>query len=155
MTGVTGANAAPTVVRAAARQAADGLPRGVVGDQAFHHDGAWVGFLRLEPGASSPWHHHGEYDSYAHVSAGVLRWEYGEDGRESIEVRAGDVGHMPAWRVHRDVSDGDEDLVMILLRAGSGELTVDVDGPDRQTTTSRSTSGREGHGNTERRTERQ
>jgi hypothetical protein len=38
---------------------------------------------------------------------------------------------MPAWVVHRDVSAGDEPLSMILFRAGEGELTVNVDGPDR------------------------
>jgi|GEM_PF-4118953 len=37
---------------------------------------------------------------------------------------------MPAWLVHRDVSAGSEDLEMILFRAGRGELTVDVPGPD-------------------------
>ena len=121
---------APSVVRSGARQPADGLPRGVVGEQAFHHTGAWVGFLRLEPGASSPWHHHGEFGSYVHVSTGVLRWEYGKDGRGGIEIGAGDVGYMPAWVIHRDVSAGDEDLHMILFRAGRGELTINVDGPE-------------------------
>ncbi|MGQ0607573.1 MAG: cupin domain-containing protein [Chloroflexota bacterium] len=118
------------MVQADEREEATGLPRGVVGQQAFHDDQVWVGFLRLETGASSPWHHHGEYDSYAYVFAGVLRWEHGEGGRDSTTVRAGDVGRMPGWMVHRDVSADDEDLEMILFRAGSGELTIDLDGPD-------------------------
>ena len=120
----------PSVVRADERAEAAGLPKGVIGQQAFKHDRGWVGFLRLEPGASSPWHHHGEWDSYAHVLAGVLRWEHGPGGRDATEIGPGDVGHMPAWMVHRDVSAGVEDLEMILFRAGEGELTVDVDGPD-------------------------
>jgi oxalate decarboxylase/phosphoglucose isomerase-like protein (cupin superfamily) len=60
----------------------------------------------------------------------VLRWEFGADGSEAIEVAAGDTGYMPAWRIHRDVSAGDEPLEMILFRAGSGPLTINVDGPD-------------------------
>jgi uncharacterized RmlC-like cupin family protein len=120
----------PSVVRSTERRPATGLPAGVVGEEAFHHDQGWVGFLHLEPGASSPWHHHGEWDSYAYVTQGILRWEYGADGTESIEIGAGDVGHMPAWVVHRDVSAGAEDLVMVLFRAGDGELTIDVSGPD-------------------------
>ena len=123
----------PSVVPPDERRAATGLPTGVVGEQAFHHDGGWVGFLRLEPGASSPWHHHGEWDSYAYVTSGVLRWEFGADGTESIEVAAGAVGHMPAWVIHRDVSAGGEDLEMVLFRAGSGPLTIDVDGPGPNT----------------------
>ena len=120
----------PSVVRAEERVPAGGLPKGVIGQQAFHHDQGWVGFLRLEPGASSPWHHHGEWDSYAYVFAGVLRWEHGPGGRDATEVSAGGVGHMPAWRIHRDVSAGDEDLEMVLFRAGHGELTIDVPRPD-------------------------
>ena len=65
----------PSVVRVEERVAAGGLPKGVIGQQAFHHDQGWVGFLRLEPGASSPWHHHGEWDSYGYVLEGVLRWD--------------------------------------------------------------------------------
>ena len=120
----------PSVVRAAERVPAAGLPKGVIGEQAFHHDQGWVGFLRLEPGASSPWHHHGEWDSYAYVFAGLLRWEHGPAGRDATEVPAGGVGHMPAWRIHRDVSAGDEDLEMVLFRAGHGRLTMDVPGPE-------------------------
>ncbi len=119
---------APSVVRVRERRSATGLPTGVAGEQAFHDDGAWVGFLNLAPGASSPWHHHGEWDSYAYVTRGVLRWEFG-DGSDFIEIGAGDVGHMPARIVHRDVSAGTEDLAMILFRAGEGPLTIDVDGP--------------------------
>ena len=121
---------APTVVRSTERQSATGLPVGVAGEQAFHLDGVWVGFLRLEPGASSPWHHHGEWHSYAYVTEGVLRWEFGPGGRDSIEIAAGDVGRMPARVIHRDVSAGTEDLAMVLFRAGEGPLTIDVAGPD-------------------------
>ena len=123
-------SSAPSVVRADERHAASGLPGGVVGQEAFRHDQGWVGFLRLAPGANSPWHHHGEWDSYAYVTSGLLRWEFGQGGHESIEIGAGDTGHMPAWRVHRDVSAGTEDLEMVLFRAGHGPLTIDEPGPD-------------------------
>jgi uncharacterized RmlC-like cupin family protein len=121
---------APSVVRAEARRPASGLPAGVTGLEAIADPRVWVGFLELAPGAASGWHHHGEWNSYAHVSSGVLRWEFGPDGGDAIEVGAGDVGRMPAWLVHRDVSAGDEPLAMILFRAGSGPLTIDVDGPE-------------------------
>jgi len=118
-------------VRRAERRPASGLPSGSIGDEAFADPGAWVGFLRLAPGASSGWHHHGEWDSYACVQRGVLRWEYGPGGRQAVEVGAGDAARMPGGVVHRDVSAGDEDLEMILFRAGEGPLTMNVDGPDQ------------------------
>jgi uncharacterized RmlC-like cupin family protein len=121
---------APAVVRRADRRPARGLPTGSAGEEAFADAGGWVGYISLAPGATSGWHHHGEWESYACVQRGVLRWEFGADGSEAIEVAAGDTGYIPAWRIHRDVSAGDEPLEMILFRAGSGPLTINVDGPD-------------------------
>ena len=37
---------------------------------------------------------------------------------------------MPAGVIHRDVSAGDERLELILFRAGTGPLTINVDGPN-------------------------
>ena len=119
----------PQVVRRADRRPASGLPIGSAGEEAFADDTGWVGFLRLPPGATSQWHHHGEWTSYAVVQRGVLRWEFGADGSDAVEVWPGDTGYMPAWRVHRDVSAGSEPLEMILFRAGSGPLTINVDEP--------------------------
>ena len=132
---------APELVRADERRIASGLPAGSIGEEAFRDPGAWVGFISLPPGAASGWHHHGAWDSYACVLAGVLRWEFGEGGLEAIEVGAGDVGRMPSWMVHRDVSAGDEPLSMVLFRAGHGELTVDVAGPDGRAETSAEAAG--------------
>jgi uncharacterized RmlC-like cupin family protein len=106
------------LIRRDERTTATGLPVGSAGEEAFADPAAWVGFLRLPPGASSGWHHHGEWDSYACVQRGVLRWEFGPGGGAAIEVGPGDTGRMPRGVVHRDVSAGDEELEMILFRAG-------------------------------------
>lgn len=120
----------PSLVRSADRTPASGLPTGSAGLEAFAEPGAWVGFLEVAPGGTSQWHHHGEWDSYACVTRGVLRWEFGPDGKDAIEIGAGDVGRMPAHVVHRDVSAGDEPLTLILFRAGSGPLTIETGGPE-------------------------
>ena len=121
----------PHLVRRSERRAATGLPMGSAGEEAFADRGAWVGFLSLSSGAVSGWHHHGEWDSYACVQRGLLRWEYGPGGREALEIGPGDTARMPAGVVHRDVSAGEEGLEMILFRAGQGPLSIDVGGPDR------------------------
>jgi uncharacterized RmlC-like cupin family protein len=120
----------PQLVRRGDRRPATGLPVGSRGEEAFSDSRAWVGFIELPPGAASGWHHHGEWDSYACVQRGILRWEYGQGGSEALEVGPGDVGRMPAHVVHRDVSAGTEDLEMVLFRAGEGPLTIDVEGPE-------------------------
>lgn len=121
--------AAPSVVRREERRPATGLPVGSAGEEVFHDPSAWVGVLELAPGAASGWHHHGAWASYAYVIEGVLRWEFGGAGVESIEIAAGDVGRMPARLVHRDVSAGSASLKLVLFRTGEGALTIDVDGP--------------------------
>ena len=120
----------PQVVRRTERRPADNLPRGAAGEEAYSDPNGWVGYLTLEPGAASGWHHHGDWSSYACVLRGVLRWEFGPNGSDALEVGAGDTGRMPARLVHRDVSAGDETLEMILFRAGEGPLTIDVAAPD-------------------------
>lgn len=122
----------PGLVARDERRPATGLPAGSIGQEAFADPHGWVGFIELPPGAASGWHHHGEWDSYACVLRGVLRWEFGPGGAGAIEVAPGDTGRMPAHRVHRDVSAGEEPLSMVLFRASGagGPLTIDVDGPD-------------------------
>ena len=119
----------PAVIRSGERRPATGLPVGSFGEEAFADPEGWVGFLELPPGSTSGWHHHGEWSSYAHVMRGMLRWEFGDGGRDAIEVRAGDVARMPAEVVHRDVSAGADPLFMVLFRSGRGPLTIDVPGP--------------------------
>jgi uncharacterized RmlC-like cupin family protein len=120
----------PGVVRRAERRPASNLPRGAAGEEAYADPNGWVGYLALDPGSASGWHHHGDWNSYACVLRGVLRWEFGPGGADAVEVAAGDTGRMPARLIHRDVSAGTEPLEMILFRAGTGQLTIDVDGPD-------------------------
>ena len=122
--------AAPSVVRREDRRPATGLPVGSAGEEVFHDPSTWIGVLELAPGAASGWHHHGDWDSFAYVIDGVLRWEYGPGGSASLEIAAGDVGRMPARLVHRDVSASDVSLRLVLFRTGQGELTIDVPGPD-------------------------
>ena len=63
---------APAVVRRTERRPASGLPAGSFGEEAFADPGGWVGYIALDPGATSGWHHHGEWDSYACVLRGVV-----------------------------------------------------------------------------------
>jgi hypothetical protein len=36
--------------------------------QAFAHDGIWAGFAVFPGGASTGWHHHGDYATYAYIT---------------------------------------------------------------------------------------
>ena len=95
-------------------------------EEALVLDGLWSGTVRTEPGATSGWHHHGEHDTVAYVVRGAFVVET-EDG--TVHGRAGDFVHIPPHVVHRESNPTDEPADVVLVRRGSGEVVVNVDGP--------------------------
>jgi uncharacterized RmlC-like cupin family protein len=98
---------------------------------AFQGEGFLVVRSRVDPGVLSGWHHHGDYDVYGYVVAGVARFEGGPGGRDAVSVGPGDFFHVPARTVHRDVNPSQrEGQEVILFLKGAGPMVVNVDGPD-------------------------
>jgi uncharacterized RmlC-like cupin family protein len=89
----------------------------------------WAGTVRTEPGLTSAWHHHGEHDSTIYVADGVLRLEFGPGGRSTIEARTGDFVQVPAGAVHREANPGGTESLLVVMRCGTGEPTVNLEGP--------------------------
>ena len=108
---------------------ADPTP-GMHRQRAFEVDGLWAGRVRTEPGATSGWHHHGEHETSLYVVSGTLRLEFGPGGAQRVDARPGDFVHVPAGVVHRESNPGAEDSTAVIARAGRGEPTVNVDGPE-------------------------
>lgn len=102
---------------------------GMVRERAIAVDGMWAGVVRTGPGMVSGWHHHGEYETSIYVAAGTLRMESGEGGRSVVEAVAGDFLHVPAGAVHRESNLGESESELVVVRAGHGVPTVNVDGP--------------------------
>jgi uncharacterized RmlC-like cupin family protein len=63
--------------------------------QAFAHDGVWAGFVDFPGGASTGWHHHGDYATYGYVTSGAMTVEFGPGGRELVEIGEGDFIYIP------------------------------------------------------------
>jgi uncharacterized RmlC-like cupin family protein len=111
-----------------ARTEADPTP-GMLREQAIDVDGLWAGLVRTGPGAASGWHHHGEYETSIYVAAGSLRMESGAGGREVVEAVQGDFLHVPPGAVHRESNPGEVASALVVVRAGRGTPTINVDGP--------------------------
>jgi uncharacterized RmlC-like cupin family protein len=105
---------------------------GMVRQQAFATENAWAGFVRTEAGMASGWHHHGEYESVIYVLTGSLKMEFGPRGSSTIQAGPGDFVYVPKGAVHRESNPSAEPGDIIVVRAGGGESTFNVDGP-RQT----------------------
>jgi quercetin dioxygenase-like cupin family protein len=96
----------------------------------FESEEVRLGETRVEPGARSPWHHHGQRTLYGFVVAGELALEFGPGGGETASPRAGEYFRIPPGLVHRDVNRGAVEVVVVNVSVGVGPVTIDVPGPD-------------------------
>jgi uncharacterized RmlC-like cupin family protein len=99
--------------------------------QAFATDGVWAGFATTDPGMISGWHHHGAYESVIYVLTGALRMESGPGGSAVVEAHPGDFLLVPKRVVHREGNPTSGPADIVVVRAGAGESTINVDGPDQ------------------------
>ncbi|MCH0563573.1 cupin domain-containing protein [Streptomyces sp. MUM 2J] len=117
-----------TVVAADERRPGPGTP-GMERQEAFATDGMWSGLVRTEPGTVSGWHHHGAYETVVYLLSGAIRVDFGPDGAESVTARPGDFLRVPAGTVHREGNPSAEPAEALVIRAGTGPSTFNVDGP--------------------------
>lgn len=103
---------------------------GMVREEAIATEGLWSGFVRTPGGSVSGWHHHGDHETSIYLVAGAMRMEFGPDGRELIDLTPGDFCYVPAGIVHRESNPSDEESQAVVVRAGKGPPTVNVDGPE-------------------------
>ena len=116
------------LIRPPDRVEADPTP-GMTRERAISVDGMWSGLVRTDPGMTSAWHHHGEYETTIYVVSGSLRMESGPGGTDVLEAEVGDFLHVPKGAIHRESNPGDEESHLIVVRSGTGPVVVNVDGP--------------------------
>lgn len=119
-----------SLVRPQERVEADPTP-GMVREQAVAVDGLWSGLVRTAAGMTSGWHHHGDHETSIYVVTGALRMESGPGGSSVVEAGPGDFLHVPKGAVHRESNPTDGESQIVVVRAGHGATTVNVDGPAR------------------------
>lgn len=105
-----------------------GMQRG----EAFAHDGVWAGFSAFPGGATTGWHHHGDYATYAYITEGAMTVEFGKGGAEVVQLNAGDFVHIPAHMVHRESVPDQGGAGVVVRVGGEGQTVYNVEGPDGQ-----------------------
>lgn len=111
-------------------QEADPTP-GMVREEAIAVGGMWAGLVRTEARAASGWHHHGDHDTTIYVVEGDVRIEFGPDGERVMEAGPGDFIHVPKHVVHRESNPADVASRIVVVRAGRGPTTINVQGPHK------------------------
>ena len=103
---------------------------GMIREEAVATESMWAGFVRTAAGMVSGWHHHGAFESVIYVATGALVMEFGPDGGETLEARAGDFLYVAPGAVHRESNPIAEESHIIVMRSGSGEAVINVEGPE-------------------------
>ena len=93
----------------------------------------WAGLVRTAPGMMSGWHHHGDFESVIYVTTGALVMEFGPGGSETLEARPGDFLYVAPGAIHRESNPTDQESHIVVVRSGSGEAVINVDGPEAPT----------------------
>lgn len=96
---------------------------------AFESATMWIGGAATHPGTASGWHHHGEHESAIYVLSGALRMEFGPGGAETFDAGPGDFVYVPRGAIHRESNPADVPADLMVVRAGTGDSVVNVDGP--------------------------
>jgi uncharacterized RmlC-like cupin family protein len=118
------------VVKVGERHVQTTQTTGMVREQALHSDKMWAGVAHNAPKVFSGWHHHGDYESAIYVLSGRIRIECGPGGRTVLEGGPGDFLLIPAREIHREGNPTDETTEVVLVRAGQGEVVVNVERPE-------------------------
>lgn len=98
--------------------------------EAFAHDGVWAGYSNFPGGATTGWHHHGDYATYGYITEGAMTVEFGPGGSETVQLEAGDFVHIPGQMIHRESVPPDGGAGVVVRVGGEGPTVINVDGPD-------------------------
>ena len=124
------ASASTPVLRIGADELTPSDPTpGMARSLAMHDAGMWTGVVDTDPGTVSGWHHHGDHETTLYVVSGRMRIESGPGGSEVVEGGPGDFLRVPAGAVHRESNPGDDASRAVIVRCGTGDPTVNVEGP--------------------------
>jgi uncharacterized RmlC-like cupin family protein len=117
------------LVRAGERRPGHSTP-GMTREEAFTTDAIWAGTVKTEPGMVSGWHHHGDHETAIYVLSGTFVMESGSRGSLVLDARPGDFLYVPRDAIHRESNPGQTECTAVILRAGTGQVVVNVDGPE-------------------------
>jgi uncharacterized RmlC-like cupin family protein len=120
-----------TIFRVTPQERVEGQPTpGIAREQAVATARLWAGWVSTDAGMVSGWHHHGAYETAIYVLSGLLRMEFGPGGADTVEGGPGDFIYVGSEAVHRESNPSSELATFVVVRAGAGEVVINVDGPE-------------------------
>lgn len=84
--------------------------------------------MTAAPHTASAIHHHGAQDTIIYAVRGRGGSIISDAGSKKIVLEPGDYALIPAWMEHREVNDGDEEVVWSIVRSGRVPEVVNLRG---------------------------
>lgn len=97
---------------------------------AFEDENVWFGHVTTDAEVLSGWHHHGDMTTIGYVLDGQVRFEFGPEGEDVLEVQTGEYFRVPPRLVHREGNPTDQPGEILLVRVGEGPPVFPADGPE-------------------------
>jgi uncharacterized RmlC-like cupin family protein len=87
----------------------------------------WSGLFKVEPGARTGIHHHGEQQTIAYVLSGVCEVRWGAKGEYSASAKTGDFIHVPAFLPHMEINPSNrEPFCWVVVRSTAMPIVVNL-----------------------------
>jgi uncharacterized RmlC-like cupin family protein len=87
----------------------------------------WGGLFKIEPGARTGIHHHGEQETIAYVLSGSCEVRWGAKGGCAATAKAGDFIHVPPFLPHMEINASSaEPLWWVVVRSTSEPIVVNL-----------------------------
>jgi uncharacterized RmlC-like cupin family protein len=87
----------------------------------------WGGLFRVEPGARTGIHHHGEQNTIVYILSGSSYIRWGEHGESKHTAQAGDFLYVPAWLPHQEINPSSElPFEWVVVRSTSDPIVVNL-----------------------------
>ena len=87
----------------------------------------WAGTVRIEPGAKTGPHHHGELESVIYVLRGRALMRWGDRLEFASEAGPGDFIYVPPHVPHQEINaSADESLECVVVRSNQEPVVVNL-----------------------------
>jgi uncharacterized RmlC-like cupin family protein len=98
-----------------------------IAPQLFVQSAMWGGLFKVEPGARTGIHHHGEQQTVAYVLSGTCDVRWGPKGEHTARAYAGDFIHVPAFLPHMEINPSEtEPFEWVVVRSTSTPIVVNL-----------------------------
>jgi uncharacterized RmlC-like cupin family protein len=87
----------------------------------------WGGLFKVDPGARTGIHHHGEQQTIAYVLEGTCEVRWGKSGEFSAIAQAGDFIHVPPYLLHMEINPSETTpFRWVVIRSTSVPIVVNL-----------------------------